>query len=188
MIPTPGKRTYFPKIKREEGGAKEDPMRKTVCSLLVLCLVILITAGCDASVRADLSAYGDEAIRIIGLGAEDLTVTPKELAKLDCESQSATGKTQKAGTVYGVGPTLDTFLAQYNKKQTDFQKIIFKAKDGYTITLGPQDLKKYTIILSVANGKKPLSEQEAPLRLLIPEAESGKWIRMVNEIKFVPVM
>jgi DMSO/TMAO reductase YedYZ molybdopterin-dependent catalytic subunit len=160
-------------------------MKKKAYSLLALCLIIWFAAGCGVSVQADLSTYGDQPILISGLSAEDFTVTPNELAQLDCESQSATGKTQKAGTVHGVGPTLDTFLAQYNKKQTDFQKIIFRAKDGYTITLGPQDFKKHTIILSLANGKEPLSEQEAPLRLLIPGAESGKWVRMVTEIKFV---
>lgn len=161
-------------------------MRKKACSLLLLCLILWFAAGCDTAVRADLSAYGDEPIRISGLAAEDFTVTPHELAGLDCASQSATGRTQKAGTVHGVGPTLETFLAQYNKEQTDFQKIIFRAKDGYTITLGPQSLQKYAIILSVANGKKPLSESEAPLRLLIPEAESSKWVRMVIEIEFLP--
>ncbi len=160
-------------------------MKKTLSSILALCLIILVTAGCGTSVRADLSAYGDEQIQISGLTVEDFTVTPNELAELDCESQSATGKTQKAGTVHGVGPTLDTFLAQYNKKQTDFQKIIFRAKDGYAITLGSQDLKEYTIILSLANGKEPLSEKEAPLRLLIPGADSGKWVRMVTEVKFM---
>lgn len=168
------------------GSLPGDKTMGKAYSLLSLCLIIwFFIAGCSASLQADLSAYGDQPIRISGLTAEDFTVTPNELAKLDCESQSATGKTQKAGTVNGVGPTLDTFLAQYNKKQTDFQKIIFRAKDGYTITLGPQDLKKHTIILSLANGKEPLSEQEAPLRLLIPGAESGKWVRMVTEIKFI---
>ncbi len=164
-------------------------MRKTVCSLLALFLVMItwLGAGCSTSVRADLSSYGDEPIRISGLtDDEDFTVTPKELAKLECESGSATGKTQKAGTVCGVGPTLDTFLAQYNRQQTDFQKIIFRAKDSYTITLGPRDLQEYIIILSLANGNKPLSENEAPLRLVIPEADSGKWVRMVIEIEFVP--
>jgi len=164
-------------------------MRKTVCSLLALFLVMItwLGAGCSTSVRADLSSYGDEPIRISGLtDDEDFTVTPKELAKLECESGSATGKTQKAGTVCGVGPTLDTFLAQYNRQQTDFQKIIFRPKIVIPITLGPRDLQEYIIILSLANGNKPLSENEAPLRLVIPEADSGKWVRMVIEIEFVP--
>ena len=162
-------------------------MKKTACSILALCLIILFTAGCSTSVRADLSAYGDEQIKISGLTAEEFVITPNELAELDCESKSATGKTQKAGTVHGVGPTLDTFLAQYNKKQTDFQKIIFRAKDGYAITLNSQDLQEYTIFLLLAKGKEPLSEREAPLRLLIPGADSGKWARMVTEIEFIGI-
>jgi len=160
-------------------------MRKRVCGLLIICLAVAIAAGCSPSIKADLSAYEDEEIRIAGLRSEEFMVTPGELAKLECESQTATGKTQKAGTVRGIGPTLDTFAKQYGKRQTDFKKVVFRAKDGYTITLGTQDLTKYDIILSLANGEKPLSGQEAPLRLVIPGAESSKWIRMVNEIKFM---
>jgi DMSO/TMAO reductase YedYZ molybdopterin-dependent catalytic subunit len=162
-------------------------MRTKVCVLLIICLAAGIAAGCSPSIKADLSAYEDEEIRITGLRSEDFTVTPGELAKFDCESQTATGKTQKAGTVSGIGPTLDTFVKQYGKKQTDFKKVVFRAKDGYTITLGTQDLTKYDIILSLANGKEPLSGQEAPLRVVIPGAESSKWIRMVTEIKFMAV-
>jgi len=174
------------KNKQKERGAPVDLMRKTVFSLLLLCLITWIATGCGTSVQADLSDYGDEPIRISGLAAEEFTVTPYELAELDCTAQSATGRTQKAGTVHGVGPALGTFLAQYGKDQTDFQKIIFRAKDDYTITLGPRDLQEYTIILAIADGKNPLSEHEAPLRVLIPEAESSKWVRMVVEIEFVP--
>ncbi len=161
-------------------------MRRKAYPLLFFCLMLWFASGCGTPVQADLSTYGDEPILIRGLSAEEFTVTPHELADLDCASQSATGRTQKAGTVHGVGPTLETFLAQYNKRQTDFQKIIFQAKDGYTVTLGSQSLQKYEVILSVAHGKEPLSENEAPLRLLVPEAESSKWVRMVTAIEFVP--
>ncbi len=155
--------------------------------LLVLCLALLIWfgAGCGAALRADLSAYQDEPIRVSGLTDEDFTITPGELARLDCEAASAAGRTQKAGTIYGIGPTLDTFLAQYNRKQTDFSKIIFTAKDGYYSSLSSRSLEKYVIILSLANGSEPLSENEAPLRLVIPEAESNRWVRMVTAIEFV---
>ncbi|NMD42337.1 MAG: molybdopterin-dependent oxidoreductase [Firmicutes bacterium] len=161
-------------------------MRKRVYFLLFLGLMLSLAVGCGTPVRADLSAYGDEPILIRGLARDDFTVTAHQLAALDCASRSAAGRSPKAGTVHGVGPTLETFLVQYQKGPNDFQKIIFRARDGYTITLGPQSLQRYEIILAVANGKEPLSENEAPLRMLIPEAESSKWVRMVTEIEFVP--
>lgn len=188
LILIPGRSTCWLKIEQKREMGKGNSMIGKKYKLLVLCLALLLCfgAGCGAALRADLSAYQDEPIRISGLTDEDFTITPGELAGLDCETGSATGKTQKAGTIYGVGPTLDTFLAQYNRKQTDFSKIIFTAKDGYYTSLSSRSLEKYVIILSLANGGEPLSENEAPLRLVIPEAESNRWVRMVTTIEFVP--
>ena len=41
----------------------------------------------------------------------------------------------------------------------------------------------YDVILSVSNGSKPLEER--PLRVVIPGYDSGKWVRLVTEIRFV---
>lgn len=43
----------------------------------------------------------------------------------------------------------------------------------------------YDVILSVPNGSKPLEEQQRPLRVVIPGYDSGKWVRLVTEIRFV---
>ncbi|MDR3278177.1 MAG: hypothetical protein LBT12_05330, partial [Oscillospiraceae bacterium] len=96
----------------------------------------------------------------------------------------AAGATEKAGTVSGIGPLLDTFLAQYGRKQTDFELIRFIASDAYRITLHEKTLTGSELILILANGKKPLPQNERPLRLLIPGAESSQWIYAIERIEF----
>lgn len=144
-------------------------------------------SGCHDKVQADISSYGDTPIKIIGLTEEDFTVTPNELAELKCVKMSASGKTEKSGHVNSVGPLIDTFVAKYDKKLTDFKKIKFLAKDSYQVSFSGDSLTDYTITMSVANGKDPLPESMQPMRLLIPEAESSNWVYGVIQIEFVPI-
>ncbi|MDR2770536.1 MAG: hypothetical protein LBB57_00700, partial [Clostridiales Family XIII bacterium] len=160
----------------------ETPAAGHVTRLLVRLAALLVltataAAGCggEKGVTADLSAYGDTPIEIAGLADEAFTVTPNELAALPCVSRSATGETAKAGTVKAVGPLLDSFLAQYGKKASDFNRIHFIAADAYRVVLRDEYLTDYEVVLSVANGKEALPEAEQPLRILIPEAESSMW-------------
>jgi hypothetical protein len=149
---------------------------------LALCCALLL-AACGGS--ADISAYGDAPIEISGLTETDFTVTPNELAALECVSRSATGATAKAGTVKAVGPLLDTFLEGYGRKTSDFNRIRFIASDGYRVVLRDEYLTDYEVVLSVSSGKNPLPESERPLRILIPEAESNMWEYSCVRIEFV---
>jgi hypothetical protein len=151
---------------------------------LAVLLVILLLAGCGGSLP-DISAYGDTPITIAGLTDAEFTVTPRELARLECVTRSATGGTAKAGTVNAVGPLLDTFLAQYGRAASDFERIRFIASDEYRVVLREEYLTEYEVILSVASGKKPLPESERPLRILIPEAETSMWEYACVRIEFV---
>jgi hypothetical protein len=148
-------------------------------------LVVLLLTACAAK-SADISAYADTPIEISGLTDIDFTITPRELSELECVSRSATGATAKAGTVKAVGPLLDTFLAQFGKKMTDFERIRFIASDDYRVVLKDDYLTDYEVVLSIASGDKPLPESEWPLRILIPEAESNMWEYACVRIEFVP--
>lgn len=148
---------------------------------VLLCVALLFgMAGC----KADISEYENEEIQIIGLLDEDFTVTPGELAEMECTEATAHGKTAKAGTVQAYGPTLETFLSAYGKSLDEFYSIKFYAKDDYTVTLGRQTFQECDVILSIAMGSEPLYEGQRPLRLVIPEADSGKWTYMVYKIEF----
>jgi len=156
--------------------------RSVFLSLLLALALALPLGACGAT--ADISAYENDAIVISGLPGGEFTVTPKELYALDCVSRTATGATAKAGTVNATGPLLTTFLAQYGYKPSDFSKIRFIASDGYRTVLRDDYLKDYEVVMAVTSGKEPLPEAYRPLRLLIPEAESGMWIYAVIRIEF----
>jgi hypothetical protein len=149
-------------------------------------LVCFLCTGCAAKITADISSYGDTPITISGLTDKEFTVTPNDLAKLRCVQLSASGKTAKAGNVSAVGPLLDTFLAKYGKKLTDFKVIRFIARDQYTISLTGEYLTNYKIVMSLCAGKNPLAKNMQPMRLFIPGAESSYWIYAVVRIEFIP--
>ncbi|MCD7948221.1 MAG: molybdopterin-dependent oxidoreductase [Oscillospiraceae bacterium] len=153
---------------------------------VTLCATVLLIALtlCACGQQVNMSGYETEEITVSGLLEDEFTITPQELSELECVSRSATGATEKAGTVSVTGPLLDTFLAQYGVKKEDFTKIRFLASDSYKTVLQGEYLTDYEIIMGVSNGKNPLSEGERPLRLLIPEAESNKWIYSIVRIEF----
>ena len=156
-------------------------------SIIIICLVLtlfLTACGQSVEVKADLSAYGDTPIEIVGLTDASFTVTPNDLSGLACVDRSVDGRTAKVGTVEAVGPLLNTFLANYGKSQTDFQKIIVSATDGYKTVL-KDDLLEKEIILSIAAGKDPLDQTYRPLRMIVQDAASSYWTYQVNCIEFV---
>lgn len=146
----------------------------------------LCFCGGTGNVSANLSAYGETPITISGLQDEDFTVTADELSLLPCTSVTAQGATEKAGTVTGQGPTLETFLSQYGRSVSDFKKIRFYCADGYKVVLRDEYLTDYEIVLAVCRGRQTLPEAQRPLRVIIPEADSGMWAYAVTKIEFVP--
>ena len=161
-------------------------MKKKAPLILALCAICVLCAICGCGPRqADISAYENDEIVVSGLLDEDFTITPKELLELDCVSRSATGATEKAGTVNATGPLLDTFLAQYGHKAADFDRIRFFASDEYRTVLRGDYLTDYEVVMAVSSGSEPLAEGHRPMRLLIPEAESAMWIYAVIRIEFV---
>ena len=152
--------------------------------LLCFALLFLLCCACGGDKSADISAYGDVLITISGLTDEEFTVTANELAELECISRTATGATAKAGTVNATGPLLDTFLAQYGCKPSDFYKIRFLCADNYKVVLRGDYLTDYEVVMAVSSGTEPLDEGLQPMRLLIPEAESNMWAYSVVRIEF----
>lgn len=162
-------------------------MRKKLClPALILAIVLLSSCGGGTpTVKADISAYGDEPITIVGLREEDFTVTPNELKELPCVERTAVGATAKAGTVHAIGPLLSTFLEQYGASMADFDRIRFLCKDGYRSVLKDEYLTEYEVVLQLALSDGPLTGEQQPLRALIPEAESSYWAYGVTTIEFV---
>ena len=154
---------------------------KKYLRLMALFLVILTLCGCGG---LNISDYGDEQILITGLTEEDFYITPNQLMELECVSETAKGKSAKAGTVKAYGPTMETFLASNNVSFDDLYSIKLIASDDYKVTLGRTTWEKYDIIMSVANGNKALADYQQPLRIVIPGGDSGNWARMIVKIEF----
>lgn len=164
-------------------SAEPKHFKKAVVWLLLAGMLLWMLTACGGS--PDISTYSDMAIIVKGLEEEDVEITPSELMEMDCVSGSDTGSSDKAGTIEGYGPTLDTFLAEYGKKRTDFSKVKFMGKDGYIKTIWGEMLEEKEIVLSIANGEEPLKDNETPIRLLVPGADSSYWVYGVNEIEFI---
>jgi len=155
-------------------------------SIFAVLATLFALASCGAK-TVELGDYADTPIEIVGLLNEDFTITPRELAQLKIESATAKGGSEKAGTVSGVGPSLRTFLAHYGKSPADFEFMRFTASDAYTQRFSGKAQADSTFILAISNGSKPLPNGEAPMRLIIPGAESNQWVYGVVRIEFTPV-
>ena len=160
-------------------------MRKEFVLVLIF-LGFLNLFGCSESVeiKADISAYSGQQIKIIGLSDEDFDITPKELAAFPCINKKVTSNSAKVGTVTATGPLLDGFLGKYGYSQSDFSRIRICAADGYKTVL-KDNLLDGEIILSIAAGKEALDTIFQPLRIIIPEASSSYWTYQVTSIEFV---
>ena len=152
---------------------------------IIAAFAVLITLTACGTKLPDISEYGDTPITIAGLAEEEFTVTPNELAKLDLSDSAVRGKTEKAGRVSGIGPTLITFLEYYGRTADEFKYIRFTAKDEYRITLRGDKHTDDVVLMAIAGNDKPLAEAERPMRLIIPTAESNQWIYSVIRIEFI---
>lgn len=157
--------------------------KKWKCTALAGFLVLaVLISGCSPKIKVDTSGYGDDPILVKGVLDEDFNITPNELAKLDLIT--ATAQNKKDGTVKAIGPTMDTFLAQYGKKPADFSRVVLRARDGFIREL---ELPfNYVLVMSIADGsgKVPLNDDQYPLRFVVPDDNRGKGIRMVIEMEF----
>ena len=177
-----------------QAQAKQRKRNKRLAKVFGGVLGVLIVAVAaflvwDEVRPIDYGAYATQEITIVGLTDDAFTVTPEDLADLECVRMTASGTGQgvggasKAGIVAAYGPLLETFLDQYGYTQTDFRRIKCYCSDGYTVVLRGETLE-YDIVLSIASGKDALYEVQRPLRLVIPDEQSGKWAYGVTRIEF----
>ena len=156
---------------------------------LLLCIIVslLLCAGCTSRLDAEaISDHASDGIVISGLTENDFTVTVGELAALDMVERSASASRSNGQEVHidANGPLLDTFLRTYGKKQTDFTSIRFSATDNYSIAVSHDVLAGREIVLALGDGGKPLSGDDAPVRVVIPGERAMYWVRHLCRIDF----
>ena len=177
----------------EKSLRRQGTKRRALALVVSVFIIALVGAGgfalYDYLRPPDFSSYADTGISISGIEEADFIVTPQELSELECVEVSATGQGRgpqgesSVGTVTAYGPTLNTFLAQYGLSQTDFSRIVFECKDGYTVVLA-RDALESEVILTLSVDKDELAASHQPLRLVIPDESSGQWAYGILRIEF----
>ena len=161
-------------------------MSKKTLVCFFLCLIFFI-AGCSSTIDAEAIAdYASEQIVISGLTEQDFVITVNDLAALQMVERSASTTRSNGQEVHidANGPLLDTFLSIYGKNQTDFSRIRFTATDDYSIAVTQDVLAEREIVLALGDGGNPLSEDDIPVRVVIPGERAMYWVRHLCRIDF----
>ena len=156
-------------------------MKRVLTAALMVALCAMFTA-CGAD-DIDISGYENEAITLSGITDQDVSLTIADLKAMDCITKSAESTSDKIGKVKATGPTLETVLSQYGMSQSDLKSIKIYARDDYDVKISSDVLGEDTVILAFGIDGKPLDEESAPLRIVIPGSDSAYWIRMVERIE-----
>lgn len=175
--------------------ARSFGAKVAMAALCACCAVALAFAGYfawDTLRSPDINSYADQTIELVGLtdDGSSINISVSQLAQFHCVRQTVAGTgmgtngESKAGTVSIYGPELGTVLEYFGYYKSDFRRIRFTCKDDYKVTLRGDSLS-YDIYLSIASGKDALYEKQQPLRVVIPDEQSGKWGYGVVKIEFI---
>ena len=151
--------------------------------IIIALLSCLCMAGCGTD-DIDISGYGEEKIVLSGLQKEDVEVTIRELAAMDCKTVKTHSTSDKIGEVRATGVELGTLLEQYGLSKADISSLRFYGIDEYDVPLTGEYIMEHDIYLAFGINGEPLDKESAPCRVIIPESDSAYWIRMVNRIEF----
>ena len=164
---------------------KERSMKQL--NVLMIAIIALLSCLCMAGCGTDdidISGYGEEKIVLSGLQKEDVEVTIRELAAMDCKTVKTHSTSDKIGEVRATGVELGTLLEQYGLSKEDISSLRFYGIDKYDVPLTREYIMEHDIYLAFGINGEPLDKESAPCRVIIPESDSAYWIRMVNRIEF----
>jgi hypothetical protein len=158
---------------------------KTLFVTAAALAALLLFTACAKPDPSALS-YLDDEITVSGLDDEEFTITVRDLTELEGVEKKAEATRSNGDIVKttAVGPTLDTFLAQYGKDKAEFSSVRFTATDGYSIAVPKEIFERREVVLAYMNGAEPYPKEVAPLRAVVIGERAMYWARMVNEIEF----
>lgn len=163
-------------------------IKKQIVIILYAMMILAVSLGCG-NPEIDVATYGSETLTLIGIIDDDtsqpVTLTITELQSLNCVTIKTNSTSDKIGNVKATGPLLETVLDKYGVSMTEIKEIIITATDGYEIVLNQPFISENQLILAFGINGEPLGEDEAPLRLIVPESDSAYWIRMIESIEIV---
>jgi hypothetical protein len=189
-IPALGEEDYETWLKR---SARRRRLAIGIIAAFAVLVIAVVSSflAYDNLRTANISSYAQSGISVSGLEDEDFIITPETLKDYEIVNLSTTGTGKgeggesKAGTVNAYGPSMESFLATYGYTLTDFRSIRFLCKDGYTTVLRPSRMEDEVVIMSFAAGKEPLKRYQQPMRIVIPDGDTGQWCFGILRIEFV---
>lgn len=141
--------------------------------------------GSDLS-AGELEAIDNTTITLHGLEDKDIEISVAQLKELDSETEKAEATRSNGDTVSvkATGPLLDTLLEEYGVDKSDFNTIRFYAADGYSIAMPSSFVEENDIIIAYYDKGKPFSEEDGPVRVIVPGQRAMYWVRMLTRIDF----
>ena len=155
--------------------------KKFMIAALAAFAFVFALCGC-APDDIDVSGYADKEILIEGISEDPVTLTIGQLKEMECISVKTESTSDKIGKVKATGPTLETVLAKEGAEIGNVKKITFHGRDDYEYSLREDYIAEHDIILAIGIDGAPLTEEDAPCRIIIPKSDSAYWLRMLDKI------
>ena len=179
-----------PEIKKLNSKENREKAIFVICFLGLLLAIALSFYAFKATQGPTYKDYAEEAIHVVGLTEDEFDISVLSMAAMTCEYVNAKGVSSDngatgTGSASGYGPSLKTFMGMYGKTSSDFKRIRFLCKDGYSIALSGKKVE-YDAVLSISKGDSALPEEQRPMRIIIPKESSGQWAYGVTRIEFIP--
>lgn len=153
---------------------------------------ILILLFCFTTLFSS-SNYSQKKIKFTGKVKEEIKkrVSIANIEKLGLKEYKIIDPYTKKNTNYS-GVDLKLFANFYGKEEVE--SIVFKAIDGYEVTITKNEWQKYNILLATKLNNEYVSyDKKGPLRIIFPNYKLAsenfaknlpKWIWMINSIEF----
>ena len=167
------------RLDRAERKSRRHMFFFAMIMMLGLASFCMVSCGVD---DIDISGCADETITLKGVEDKPITLTVADLKAMDCVTKTTESTSDKIGRVRATGPTLDTVLQKYGMSQAEVKRVRIYGRDDYDVKLGSDVLETEDIILAFGMGGEPLTAEDAPVRIIIPESDSAYWVRMVKKI------
>lgn len=160
-----------------------------IWSLVILLLATGVFAYFNYQQVAQAGTKEGKILLVQQKGEEKAQLSLEQIKKLNSIEVKVTlrssGAPPSQHTFQGV--PLVKLLDKYLGSKSNWQEIVVRAEDGYTVSLNKDEITKDTILAYAQDGKDLADKkngEDGPLRLIIPEDKFGqRWCRYVNKLE-----
>ncbi|MEG0942540.1 MAG: molybdopterin-dependent oxidoreductase [Angelakisella sp.] len=140
------------------------------------------TASSEATSSSSVAVTPGSFV-ITGAKDGDITVDISEVTALAPINMEVAKKTSNGDSMMTItGGDFNELLTKHGLSQKDLNTVRLEAADGYSIELPKEILSTRQIILAYIADGKPLSAEEAPIWVVIPEERAMYWAKNITTI------